>query len=108
MLNPLETLRVGKDAIHRTLGGIVNVAKVVVSQPHSVAASYVPRKVHAEVFGHLYDVLLGAELVLLVEDVVGVHVVLVQQRLHPRPLGRRQADAQGRKHVANDLKTPQS
>ena len=63
-----------------------------------------PSEVCRKVLGHLDDVLLGAELVLVAEDVLLVDVVLVQKGLHPGPLLRRHTDAKGREHVGHNLK----
>lgn len=73
------------------------------SKEFSLPYLYVPCKVDGEFLGHVDDVSLGAEFVVVGEDILEVDVVLVQQRLHPRPLVRCHANAQRTEHVCHNL-----
>ena len=62
-----------------------------------------PGKVGRELLGHVNDVLLRADLVLLAEHVLQVDLVLVEQGLHPRSILAGKPDAKRREHVRHDL-----
>ena len=62
-----------------------------------------PCKVGGQFFGHVDDVLLRAELVMVGEDVLEVDLVLVEQGLHPRSIVAGKSDAQRRKDIRHNL-----
>ena len=62
-----------------------------------------PGEVGGQLLGHVDDVLLGAELVLLAEHVLQVDLVLVEQGLHPRAVLAGEADAQRGEDIRHDL-----
>jgi hypothetical protein len=62
-----------------------------------------PCKVGGQFFGHVDDVLLRAELVMVGKDVLEVDLVLVEQGLHPRSVVAGKSDAQRRKDIRHNL-----
>ena len=65
--------------------------------------AFLPGEVDLAVLGHVHDVLLGAQLVLVAEDVLQVYVVLVEQGLHAGALLGREPDAQRGEDVGDNL-----
>ena len=64
-----------------------------------------PWEVDFTLLGHVDDVLLGAQFVLWAAEVLQVDVVLVEEGFHPRSLVGREADAERRKYIRDDLQT---
>ncbi len=62
-----------------------------------------PCKVGGQFFGHVDDVLLRAELVMVGKDILEVDLVLVEQGLHPRSIVAGKSNAQRRKDIRHNL-----